>query len=162
MKFRFFIISLVIIGLIGCSADGSAYQKYWWTGSLQRIYDENPSTPATIYNNVNFPTESGTFYMEYTAWDNSSWWLYYTISINKGDSMLANEADKYFEILLLSTGPAIYVTEKALSISGLESNEKLSLVTTPLSTGKTKSGPLSVISKDYPYGEISIVYGEIE
>jgi hypothetical protein len=45
--------------------------------------------------------------MEYTAWDNSSWWMYYTISANPGQ-FFTDGGPAYFEISLYSFGPTLY------------------------------------------------------
>ena len=56
--------------------------------------------------------------MEYTAWDNSDWWAYYTISSNPGE-LFTDGAPAYFEIYLSSLGPSLYEWSYARNIETL-------------------------------------------
>jgi hypothetical protein len=101
------VLLLIVVVLSGCGGPGQASLKYSWVSVPQYLYDENPSTPATIYNDQYFPTEPDTFYMEYVAWDGSAWWMIYTIEVDTGVLFSAG-ADWYFEIALYSSGPSFY------------------------------------------------------
>jgi hypothetical protein len=86
---------------------GDTYLAYSWVGTPLVLYDENPSLPDTIVNGEYYPTEEGGFYMEYTAWDGSAYWAYYTITANPGE-LFSDGTPTYFEIGLYSDGPSLY------------------------------------------------------
>ena len=159
-------ISLMVIILNGCTGqDGNASLKYWWAGSLGSIYDTNPSTPQTIYNDVYFPTNRGSFYMEYTAFDDSSWYIYYTITINGGQPLLIDGDDIWFEIGLYSTGPVLYewdnarIIETNLLAENEDTTSEVTVVSTPISSGKFKTNILGIDSLILHNGKIDIQYG---
>lgn len=87
---------------------GNIFLKYSWVSTPLYLYDENPSIPATVYNGVYFQSSPGTYYMEYTAWDGSDWWMTYTLSAHPGTSFFVDGEDAKFEIALYSFGPDIY------------------------------------------------------
>lgn len=62
----------------------------------QHFYDENPSTPYTMYNDVNFDTQPGTFYMEYVARDGTGWWMDYSITVDPGGLFFSSGDDFWF------------------------------------------------------------------
>jgi len=106
----FLVASLVAsLLLAGCAGkDGNSYQKFWWSGDLGYLYDTNPSTPATVYNDVYFPTKDGDFYVQYQAYDGSEWYGYYTITVDKGKPLMQAGDDFWFELDLYSYGPSLY------------------------------------------------------
>ena len=110
MKKSFIILSIIAIVILvcaGCGSPGIVNLKYWWTGELKYIYDTNPSTPSIIYCDVYFETQPGDYYLEYTSWDNSNWWMTYTLDpAPKG--FLSAGPNLYYEIGLYSTGPVLY------------------------------------------------------
>ncbi len=95
--------------LSGCKGrPGDVYLAYSWVSMPLYLYDENPSTPSTIHNGDYFSSNPGTYYMEYVAWDNSGWWMKYTLTANPGEMFFVDGADAKFEIALYSFGPSIY------------------------------------------------------
>lgn len=119
------VVMLVLLGTLfwGCGAPGQAYLKYWWSGDLQYFYDSNPSTPAIIYSDVYFPTGSGSFYLEYTAWDGTSWWMTYTID-DPPMGFFGPGTNWYYEIDLFSFGPDFYFWETSSYSVTVESEKK--------------------------------------
>ncbi len=106
---HFFILTIIVTSsFLGCAIkDGNSYQKYYWTYEPLYIYDTNPYTPYTIYNDEYFFVEAGSYYMEYTAWNGIAWYMYYTIKKDKG--MIFDDGDDYYySIGLYSSGPSIY------------------------------------------------------
>lgn len=169
---RLIIASSIMIALIfitSCTGpNGNAYQKYWWTGSLGYIYDTNPSTPATIYNDVYFPTSSGSYYMEYEAGNGSKWYLYYTITTKEGTLFNTAGDDTWFEIWLLSTGPSLYKWDSARNIQnddaiakGVSTSISINEANERISTGKVLSEILGADEREYIYGSIKIEWGRI-
>ena len=127
-KIFLFCIGILLIITTSCVVgdDGATFLAYSWSGLPTYWYDENPSLPDTIYNGTYYTTNEGSYYMEYTAWDNSSWWMYYTISANPGE-LFTNGAPAYFEIYLSSYGPSFYKWNYAREIeprSDMENVEK--------------------------------------
>lgn len=165
----FFIsVSLMIVILNSCTGqDGNASLKYWWANSLLYIFETNPSTPQTIYNDVYFQTNPGSFYMEYTAFNNSSWYIYYTITIDEGQPLFIDGDDIWFEIGLYSTGPVLYEWDNAriIEINLLAKNEdttsEVTTISTPISSGKLKTDILGSDSLILHNGKIDIQYGKI-
>ncbi len=103
------ILTVLMIMFGGCTgAKGDVYLAYSWTSMPLYLYDENPSIPATVYNGTYYQTSEGSYYMEYTAWDDSSWWMIYTITANPGEAFFQDGLPAYFEIALYSFGPSIY------------------------------------------------------
>jgi hypothetical protein len=98
------------------------------------LYDENPSIPSTVYNGTYYQTNEGSYYMEYTAWDGSDWWMIYTITANPGEAFFQDGAPAYFEIALYSFGPSIYQWSEPRS-AGEEASEE------PAETGGAVSEP---------------------
>ncbi len=95
--------------IFSCSGKpGDVYLKYSWVSVPLYFYDENPSTPSTVYNDQYFQTEPGSYYMEYTAWDGSDWWMIYTLAWNPGKPFFIDGDDALFEITLFSSGPSTY------------------------------------------------------
>jgi hypothetical protein len=164
--------SIVLINLLlltSCPGpNGSAYQKYWWAGSLGYIYDTNPSTPNTIYNDVYFPTNSGSYYMEYQAFDGSEWYMYYTITTKSGAMFNTSGDDSWFEIGLYYTGPVLYEWDSARKIMNDDESKKVlshsvSTINTKdkISTGKVLSKILGSDEKENINGSIRIEYGRL-
>jgi hypothetical protein len=171
MKRLFFVLFTlwIIINTTNCvGQNGNAYQKYRWDESLRRIYDSNPSTPETVYNNEYFPTNPGSYYMEYTTITNKSWYMYYTIEINEGKPFFDDGDDIWYELRLYSTGPALCEWESARSIdtNEIQFNYEESLpftnkVKTQISKGKVLSDIIGFDEKNTVYGSIKIEYGQI-
>jgi hypothetical protein len=172
MKTKLFLFSIVVIIstiLTSCTGpEGKAYQKYWWAGSLGYFYDTNPSTPYTIYNNVYFSTNAGNYYLEYRAFDGSAWYMYYTITINKGGPLFIPGDDVWFEIDLYSFGPSLYKWDSAKQLTqNITKNEKekgsenITNVKTPYSENRNKTAILGSEERKYSFGTIQIKYGKI-
>lgn len=169
MKRVVVLISVIAMILVGCSGpDGKAYQKYWWTGSLGYIFDTNPSTPATIYNDVYFATNPGSYYLEYQSWNGSQWYMYYKISVQSGGLFFSAGDDSWFEIGLYSTGPVLYRWSSASVEDGngkLDSDTEPSPSTTrldrKLSEGRRRSEVLGADEITTMFGSIQIEYGRI-
>lgn len=112
-----FLLSCCLFIQISCTGSpGQPYLKYYWIGTPLAFSDSNPSTPYTVYNNVYFPTDTGTFYMQYIAWDGSGWWMYYSITSNPGKMFWVPGDDSWFEIDLFSSGPSIYEWPLEMSV----------------------------------------------
>jgi hypothetical protein len=106
---RYASVLLIVAVLAGCTGvPGEAFLAYSWVSAPLSLYDENPSVPATVSNGEYVKTSEGSFYMEYTAWDGSGWWMTYTITANPGQPMFQDGEDAYFEISLYSFGPSFY------------------------------------------------------
>src|SRR6056297_2336768 len=102
-------VVLIVALLVGCTgAPGEAYLAYSWVTAPLSLYDENPAVPATMSNGEYVESDEGSYYMEYTAWDGSGWWMTYTITAQPGEPMFQEGADAYFEISLYSFGPSFY------------------------------------------------------
>jgi hypothetical protein len=155
--------------LVNCKGpDGEASLKYWWTGTLYAISDTNPSTPATIYNNQYFKTNTGTFRTEYVSWDGSGWWINYTITVNEGEPFFEAGADTWYEIALYSYGPVLYEWDYARSIISNERAEEtltaapfLPKSKEPISEGKVIGEILGTDEIVSAKGSIRIEYGRI-
>jgi hypothetical protein len=114
---HFLLIALACLPFVACSGSpGDTYLKYYWNTAPLYLYDANPSTPQLVTNDSYFMTKTGTFYMDYTAWDGSSWWMDYTIEANPGSPFFQNGAAAYFEIDLFYFGPGFYEWSYARSI----------------------------------------------
>ncbi|MFO7730644.1 MAG: hypothetical protein R6V86_07760 [Spirochaetia bacterium] len=106
---RYASVLLIVSVLAGCTgAPGEAFLAYSWASAPLSLYDDNPSVPDTVTNGEYVKTGEGSFYMEYTAWDGSGWWMTYTITAKPGEAMFQDGADAYFEISLYSFGPSFY------------------------------------------------------
>jgi len=102
-------VVLLVVLLVGCTgAPGEAFLAYSWVTAPLSLYDENPAVPATVSNGEYVESDEGSYYMEYTAWDGSGWWMTYTITAQPGEPMFQDGADAYFEISLYSFGPSFY------------------------------------------------------
>jgi len=102
-------VMLIVALLAGCTgAPGEAFLAYSWVTAPLSLYDENPAVPATVSNGEYVKTGEGSYYMEYTAWDGSGWWMTYTITAHPGEPLFQDGADAYFEISLYSFGPSFY------------------------------------------------------
>jgi len=160
-----FMIIICSVVLINCTGpNGDAYLKYWWAGSLGYINDTNPSTPHYIYKDVYFQTNPGKFYLEYEAFDGSEWYMYYTITINKGSFLVFPGDDLWFEIGLYSTGPTLYKwTERNAKMSkNIEDNSTVFYQNT-LTNKSRRQGPIiGEEKKSTKYGDISISFGKLE
>ncbi len=109
--------------ITACSGPpGAVYLSYSWVSLPQHIYDENPATPATIYNGEYFPSAPGSYYMEYIAWDGSGWWMEYTLTAVDGGLFGAAGDESYFEITLYSTGPTLWRWNTARSLDAAEAD----------------------------------------
>lgn len=103
------VASLAILSFVGCTGQpGPVMLAYSWVETPFYLYDSNPSTPSTVYNGVYFPTEPGSYYMEYQAWDASFWSISYSLEAHSGEMFLQNGAEADFEIALYAIGPSIY------------------------------------------------------
>jgi hypothetical protein len=86
---------------------GETFLAYCWTYPPLFLADENPSTPNTVTNGKYFPTDTGEFYMEYTAYEGSSYWVIYTIVANSGSSTAEGDP-AYYQLWLNASGPKYY------------------------------------------------------
>ena len=140
-KLFFLLIGVLIVFTTSCAMgeDGDTYLAYSWTSLPLSWYDENPSIPSTIYNGTYYATNEGRFYMEYTAWDNSSWWMYYTISANPAQ-FFADGEPAYFEIALYSFGPSLYKWNYARGVEPKSDSVELHSEDTSQFVVKTQGG----------------------
>ncbi len=147
----------------GCSGiDGNAYQKYWWPGNLQYIYDTNPATPSIVCNDEYFPTEPGQYYMEYVSWDGYGWYLYYTISVNEGEFMESPGDDSWFEIFLFSYGPSLYEWNSSRAAGVATSDKNGSIQRSPTKTSNLSLGErLGSEQKTNSLGTIRLEWGRL-
>lgn len=124
-KFLVIISVVLLIFASGCmmGGDGDTYLAYSWVGTPLDLYDENSSIPDTIVNGEYYQTEEGEFYMEYTAWDGSAYWAYYTITANPGE-LFSDGAPIYFEIGLYYDGPSLYEWSYPRSIEPTEKSQE--------------------------------------
>lgn len=169
MKHTFFtrtILVLLAAGILlgGCSGGkGDVYLSYSWTSMPQYIYDENPSIPSTVYNGIYYQTNEGSYYMEYTAWDGSDWWMIYTITANPGEAFFQDGAPAYFEIALYSFGPSIYQWSDPRSAGEDQSGEPAETegaVSEPAPpAGRSDSGTETIIRGGYT---LTIEWGRME
>lgn len=90
MKQIVYIISILalLISLFGCKGedgkDGKTTLRYDWVYAPSSISDTNPSTPSTVYQDVSFDTEEGTFQLAYYNYY-GLYIGYYTIEADKGE-----------------------------------------------------------------------------
>jgi len=141
-KLFFLLIGLSILFTTSCvmGEDGETYLAYSWISRPLSWHDENPSIPVAIYNGTYYGTNEGRFYMEYTAWDNSSWWMYYTISANPGQ-FFTDGGPAYFEISLYSFGPTLYKWDYARGIEPRSGSVELLSGDAAPFVEKSKEGP---------------------
>lgn len=117
IPFLWLVILCLVFSITACSGPpGEVSLAYSWVSLPQYIYDENPATPDTIYNGEYFPSEPGTYYMEYIAWDGSGWWMEYTLTAEEGGMWGAAGDASYFEITLYSSGPSLWRWDSARSL----------------------------------------------
>ena len=146
--------------LASCTGqNGRAYEKFYWTTDLLYISDTNHATPATVYIDSFFPTNSGTYRVEYETVDQDAWYLEYDIYINQGGPGLVSGADNWYEIDLLPSGPAIYFL-------GNSARNPLAKSLTPVTNEggslMQKHGPILGTKRlDSSQGSIEIRYGRI-
>ena len=162
MKFRYIKIMLVVlVALAGCTGPhGNARLKYSWLYKPLYLYDENPSTPSTVFNDEYFDTDPGTFYMEYTAWDGSGWWMYYTITVNEGLLFFIPGDDLWFEITLYSSGPTLWKWSTAFSMPGPPAVGK-PVERSPDHSSLARGPVEGTEERIYEYGSIEIEYGQL-
>lgn len=96
---------VLALALAGCSLFDRPKLAFFWNETLDGLYDENPSTPSTVYNGEYFATDEGTFNAAYSTVYDDGYSFSYTISKHDDDSLATQT---YFELDLLSTGPALY------------------------------------------------------
>ena len=160
-----FVVIITISLFVGCAGkDGNAYQKYYWTWAPLYFYDTNPSTPAIIYNDTYFFSYPGSYYMEYTAWNGAGWYLYYTISINKG-KLFENGKDFWYEIGLYSTGPTLYRYSSTKEITNEKAKgnetENTSIVLASEALPLQKGPIIGKEEREFDNGKITIEYGKL-
>jgi len=146
------VILLVLAFLLSaCTGnDGKTYQKYWWSGSLGYLYDSNPSTPATVYNDVYFRTKEGDFYLQYQAFDGSEWYAYYSIEADEGTAPMHDGDDLWFEICLYSTGPTLYRWDFARSLEVQSGDREESQRSPEVAESSLSEDESSVTSRNGP------------
>ena len=169
---RVLLLVLALVWLVGCQGpSGEAYQKYWWAGSLGYIQDTNPSTPETIYNDVYFSTQPGSYYVQYQAFDGSEWYLYYTITVEPGGLFLEPGPDNWFEIGLYSTGPVLYEWNSPRNLVDTGDaphtewqlySDQPQLSQSQAPSGGVKGEIVGTLERRYEFGSIRLEYGRIE
>lgn len=158
-----FILAILVIfsGCIGVK--GETYLTYTWTSSPLYLYDDNPSIPSTVYNGTYYQTEEGSFYMEYTAWDGSGWWMVYTITANPGELFFVDGMPAYFEIFLASFGPTMYDWGEYRSIENQSPNnssvDTVAQDEPPTPEGRTDHGTETIVRGGYT---MTIEWGPLE
>lgn len=158
------ILTIALVASIALAAcigpDGNAQLKYSWVSVPQYFYDENPSTPSIIYNDVYFDTNPGTYYMEYISWDDSAWWMTYQITVNRGSLLLMPGDDLWFEITLYSSGPTLWKWPYQYSIT--EAREVRRAVEPSQYHSNLHRGPvIGTEVRTHEYGSIRIEYGRL-
>lgn len=101
--------------------------------------------------------------MEYTSWDYSSWYIYYTIKTNKG-TFLQKGDSIWYEIGLYSTGPTLYKWSYARSLntdSLEEQPNNANIVVTKDATPHNKGPIIGHEERTYDNGTITIEYGRL-
>ncbi len=163
---KYLFLIMVSLFICGCSVEnGRTYQKYYWAYSPKYIYDTNPYTPSIIYNDEYFAAGEGSYYMEYTAWDGSSWYMYYSIEVDKG-FLFDRGDDFYYEIDLYAAGPTLYRYRDSKDInSGKNADAKTfnsgkELVKTKVE-GLERGPIVGSEERIYEKGKVRIEYGRL-
>jgi len=115
-SFICFLALIMTILVLGCGHDGDdgdAYLRITWLYDPLYYTDNNGYIPSIVVNNRYYRCSAGRYYFEYYAWDDSYWYGYYTLTINRGEDgkFLSNGddgADKYFTLQCYSIGPSFY------------------------------------------------------
>lgn len=156
--------TLVLAGCVG--QDGSAYLAYSWVSTPLYLYDENPSTPSTVFNGTYFESGPGTYYMEYIAWNSSAWWMIYKIEIEEGNAFWKDGDDLYFEMTLYSTGPTLWRWSISRSITGQGPQEppdaSPKIIVGAERTGGRRGPVEGTEERTVPGGKITIEYGRLQ
>jgi hypothetical protein len=166
------IAAMVVATFSGCTGlEGRSYQKYWWGSSLSYIYDTNPSIPDNIFKDEYYRTEAGTYYMEYQVFNGSWYYMYYTITVDRGDFPMSPGDDSWYELDLNSWGPSLYVHAQTAardlaagnSPGGAADSQPVGASVTRLQSRQNlrASGILGRESRAYSHGSISIEYGRL-
>ncbi len=162
-KISFTIIMLGILAatvfFIGCNGvDGSSYLKYTWVTTPTEFYDDNPSTPSTIYNDTYFPTDGGTYLGGYTTTGPSSYQYTYTISVNAGEPFFQEGDDLWYEIYLGTSGPTLYESDTERSVTG-SINPNFSLAAPDSKTMNAEPSGYEI--RETAFGTISLTWWKI-
>jgi hypothetical protein len=126
------VVAGLAVSLTGCSlmsgnpgADGKVYIAYSWAVGPISFATDDPAFTGLSYiiNGAYRLSTPGTYNFAYLAWDNSTWQGYYTLTANRGQpggfmADGADGADKYYELLCLSTGATLYTWSSAKSARG--------------------------------------------
>jgi hypothetical protein len=88
--------------ITGCFvADGDVYLSFDWTYTPEWFDTDDPNLPDTIYRNVEYPTEEGTWYFEYFhAESGYTRWICYTLTAHDGILPCVPAEDARFELFL--------------------------------------------------------------
>jgi len=166
---------LILAGLVllsGCVlVEGQVYQEYSWYGSLDYFYDDNPRTPYTVYNGVEYRTYPGEYYMEYRI--NGSlhtWYMYYTIDSSYG-FLGAQPEEMIYAIFLGDNGPSLY-TYSSYSLQGETPADRDSadpavsedpVITASGTAEASVPGPvLGTMTREYDFGTVTLTWGQKE
>lgn len=147
---------------------GDAYLKYCWSDPLVYLSDSNPSKPTSYSSNVYFFTRPGTYHMQYQTVYDTGWDVYYTITVEDGDTYYETGDDSWFTIYLNRTGPVLYYHTTPRSItnttdSGNEVKNSISSSdpTDETTSGQKFSGILGTDEVNTEHGSIKISYRKI-
>ena len=110
-------IALALALVTGCFApDGNVYLSFDWTYAPEWFGTDDPNLPDTIWRNVEYPTEEGSWYFEYYH-DESHWrrWIAYTLTAHDGYLPYTPGEDARFELFLHAFSDPVLIQWQSMS-----------------------------------------------
>jgi len=107
---------ILVVFVLGCGddgEDGDAYLRITWMYSPFSYWDNNSGIPEIVVNGQYYRCGPGTYNFEYLSWDDSYWYGYYTLAINRGEKgkFLTDGddgSDRYFTLQCYSIGASFW------------------------------------------------------
>jgi hypothetical protein len=130
-----FSLAVLAFALItGCMVyEGDVCLSFNWTYSPEWFDTDDPNLPDTIYRNVEYPTEEGTWYFEYYhAESGYTRWIWYTLTAHDGILPCVPADDARFEMFLSAFKDPDLIQWQSMTGTAADEPDSISVYASPM------------------------------
>jgi hypothetical protein len=129
-------VSLALAFVTGCYVvgwDRNVSISFDWTYTPEWFDTDDPHLPSTIYRNVEYLTEEGTWYFEYYhAESGIKRWIWYTLTANYGCEPCVPVEDARFELFLHAFSDPAFIRWQSVIGEAAEEPDSMSASGSPM------------------------------
>jgi len=134
-----FAIAAATLALASCfvGPKGDVYLSFDWTYTPEWFWTDDPHLPATIYRNVEYPCEEGTWYFEYYhAESGITRWVRYTLAAHYGYLGGMQGDDARFELFLHAYSNPAFIQWQSVVGEPADQPDEVHAATAPVSAAQ--------------------------